>query len=33
MESWDFLKQMVEVLDITIVDVLKEDFVKWKIKP
>jgi len=33
MESWDFLNQMVEALDITIVEVLKKDFVKWKAKP
>jgi len=33
MVSEEFLNRMVEALGITIVDVLKEDLVKGKIKP
>ena len=33
MDSEKFSNQMVEALGIIIGDVLKEDFVKWKIKP
>jgi len=31
MGSEEFLHQMVEVLVIIMIDVLKEDFVKWKL--
>jgi hypothetical protein len=33
MGSEEFLNRRVEALDIIINDVLREDFVKWKIKP
>jgi len=29
----EFLNQMVEILGITIVDILKEGLVKWNAKP
>jgi hypothetical protein len=31
--SEEFPNRMVEALDIIIVDILKEDLVKWKAKP
>lgn len=33
MATEEFFNQMVEALDIIIVDILKEDFVKKKAKP